>query len=89
LYVLITSLIGGLQMYDVPKLVTNNGMAVNRTSMTIVMLLQNHLYSKNYGMAGALSVILFVVATVLSVLVFYMVREREPKKKKAKKGGNK
>ena len=89
LYVLITSLIGGLQMYDVPKIITNNGQSVNRTSMTIVMLLQNHLYSKNYGMAGALSVILFVVATVLSVLVFYMVREREPKKKKAKKGGNK
>lgn len=89
LYVLITSLIGGLQMYDVPKIITNNGQSVNRTSMTIVMLLQNHLYSKNYGMAGALSVILFVVATILSVLVFYMVREREPKKKKAKKGGNK
>ncbi len=89
LYVLITSLIGGLQMYDVPKIVTQDGESLNRTSMTIVMFLQKHLYSKNYGMAGALSVILFVVATVLSILVFAMVKEREPKKKKAKKGGNK
>ena len=89
LYVLITSLIGGIQMYDVPKLITNNGMAVNRTSMTVVMLLQNHLYSKNYGMAGALSVILFVVAAVLSLLIFALNGERKPKKQKAKKGGNK
>jgi len=93
LYVLITSLIGGLQMFDVPKLLTGNGMAADRSAMTIVMLLDNHLYSKNYGMAGAISVILFVVAAVLSLLVFAMVKEREPKKKKAKaqaeKGGTK
>lgn len=86
LYVLITSLIGGLQMYDVPQIITRNGEQVQRTSMTVVMYLQKHLYSKNYGMAGALSVILFVVAAVLSLIVFYVTTEREPKKK-VKKGG--
>ena len=86
LYVLITSLIGGLQMYDVPQIITKNGEQVQRTSMTVVMYLQKHLYSKNYGMAGALSVILFVVAAVLSLMVFYATTEREPKKK-VKKGG--
>lgn len=89
LYVLITSLIGGLQMYDVPQIITKNGESVNRTSMTIVMYLQKHLYSKNYGMAGALSVIIFVIAAILSLLVFAMVSERDPKAKKAKKGGKK
>lgn len=89
LYVLITSLIGGLQMYDVPQIITKNGEAVNRTSMTVIMYLQKHLYSKNYGMAGALSVIVFVVAAILSLLIFASVKEKEPKKKKAKKGGNK
>ena len=86
LYVLITSLIGGLQMYDVPQIITKNGEQVQRTSMTVVMYLQKHLYSKNYGRAGALSVILFVVAAVLSLMVFYATTEREPKKK-VKKGG--
>lgn len=86
LYVLITSLIGGLQMYDVPQIITRNGEAVQRTSMTVVCYLQKHLYSKNYGLAGALSVILFVVAAVLSLIVFYVTTEREPKKK-VKKGG--
>lgn len=86
LYVLITSLIGGLQMYDVPQIITKNGEQVQRTSMTVVMYLQKHLFSKNYGLAGALSVILFVVAAVLSLVVFYVTTEREPKKK-VKKGG--
>lgn len=89
LYVLVTSLIGGLQMYDVPQIITKNGEAMNRTSMTVIMYLQKHLYSKNYGMAGALSVILFIVAAVLSILVFFMMQEKDTKKKKKKKGAGK
>lgn len=90
LYVLITSLIGGLQMYDVPQIITKNGESVNRTSMTIVMYLQKHLFSKNYGMAGALSVMLFIVAAVLSLIIFALMKDSTAtKKKKKKKGGNK
>ena len=48
-----------------------------------------HLYSKNYGMAGALSVILFIITAILSVAVFKyvtkdMVNVGEKKVKKAK-----
>ena len=86
-YVLITSLIGGLQMFDVPQIVTDGGEAVNRTSMTIVMYLNKHLYSKNYGMAGALSVLLFIVAGILSMAIFMLNRDPDTKKKKKAKGG--
>ena len=41
--------------------------------MTMIMYLNKHLYSKNYGMAGALSVFLFVITGVLSVIVFKLV----------------
>ena len=58
-YVLITSMIGGLQMFDVPQILTNGKGTPDRTVTTIIMYLNNHLYSKNYGMAGAVSVILF------------------------------
>ena len=87
LYVLITSLIGGLQMFDVPQIITNGGESVNRTSMTIVMYLNKHLYSKNYGLAGALSLLLFVVAGVLSMIIFFLNRDPDTKKKKKAKGG--
>ena len=69
-YTLITSLIGGIQMFDVPQILTNGNGNPDRTSMTVIMYLNKHLYSKNYGMAGALSVILFIVTAVLSIFVF-------------------
>ena len=56
------------------------------------MLLNNYLgKSFNYGMAGALSVILFVITAVLSLLVYRALtreqREAERLKKAARKGG--
>lgn len=69
-YVLVTSLIGGLQMFDVPQILTNGKGEPDRTSMTLIMYLNNHLFNKNYGMAGALSVILFVITGALSFFVF-------------------
>ena len=72
-YTLVTSLIGGIQMFDVPQILTNGNGNPDRTSMTVIMYLNKHLYSKNYGMAGALSVILFIITAILSVAVFKYV----------------
>lgn len=69
-YVLITSLIGGLQLFDVPQILTNGTGDPMRSSMTLIMFLNKHLYSKNYGMAGALSVVLFFITGILSLVVF-------------------
>jgi len=85
-YVLITSLIGGLQMFDVPQILTNGSGGPNRTSMTMIMYLNKHLFSKNYGLAGALSVILFIVTAILSVIIYRNLTEREPKPVKLKGG---
>ncbi len=76
-YVLITSLIGGLQMYDVPYLLTKGGGEPNFSTMTIVMLLNKYLSANNYGMAGAVAVVLFVITGGLSFLVFRMIRRKD------------
>ena len=70
IYVLITSLIGGLQMFDVPQILTNGTGDPARSSMTLIMYLNRHLFSKNYGMGGALSVMLFIITGILSLIVF-------------------
>ena len=57
-------------MFDVPQILTNGEGFPNRTSMTLIMYLNKHLFSKNYGMGGALSVFLFVVTGILSLIVF-------------------
>lgn len=36
--------------------------AIDRCATTMIMYLNNHMFSKNYGMAGAVSVILFIIA---------------------------
>ena len=69
-YVLITSLIGGLQLFDVPQILTNGTGNPVRSTMTLIMFLNNHLYSKNYGMAGAVSVVLFIITGIFSIVVF-------------------
>ena len=70
IYVMITSLIGGLQLFDVPQILTNGTGDPMRTTMTLIMFLNKHLFSKNYGMAGALSVLLFIITAVLSLIIF-------------------
>ena len=69
-YVLVTSLIGGLQMFDVPQILTNGTGQPTQTTMTLIMYLNKHLFSKNYGMAGALSVVMFIITGILSLIVF-------------------
>ena len=70
IYVLITSLIGGLQMFDVPQIFTNGTGDPAQSTMTLIMHLNKHLFSKNYGKGGALSVFLFIVTGILSLIVF-------------------
>ena len=79
IYVMITSLIGGLQMFDVPQILTNGKGDPMRSSMTLIMYLNNHLYSKNYGMSGALSVMLFIITGILSLIVFKFSNNKQDK----------
>lgn len=69
-YVVITSLIAGVELFDIPYVLTEGSGNPVRSSFTMVMFLNNHLYSKNYGMAGAVSTIMFLVTAVLSMIVF-------------------
>ena len=90
IFVLITSLIGGLQMFDVPQILTDGKGGPDRSATTLIMYLNYHLYSKNYGMAGALSVILFIITAILSFIVFMTLThnpndEKEYQKRKARR----
>ena len=82
-YVMITSLIGGLQMFDVPQILTNGTGDPMRSTMTLIMYLNKHLFSKNYGMAGALSVLLFIVTGILSMFVYKATNRNQTANKKS------
>lgn len=77
-YTLITAIIGGLQMFDVPQILTNGHGTPDRSATTLIMFLNNHLKSRNYGMAGALSVYLFIVSAILCFIVYRMINDKDP-----------
>lgn len=83
-FVMITSLIGGLQMFDVPQILTNGTGDPMRSSMTLIMYLNKHLFSKNYGLGGALSVFMFIITGILSLIVFKFTASGEVDKKRNK-----
>ena len=82
-YTLITAIIGGLQMFDVPQILTNGQGTPDRTSRTLIMFLNSHLKSRNYGMAGALSVYLFIVSAILCFIVYRITNNNDPDGSKA------
>lgn len=82
-YTLVTSIIGGLQMFDVPQILTGGNGTPDRTSMTLIMFLNKHLQSKNYGMAGSLSVYLFIISAILCAIVYKIMNNDDPDGSKA------
>lgn len=88
-YVAITSLIGGLQMFDVPQIMQIQSTPIE-SSKTMIMYLNNLITgaSRQYGLGGALSVLIFAVTGVLSLIVYKTMvtspDKAKPKKKKAK-----
>ncbi len=73
IYVFLTSLIGGIQMFDIPaNLIPNSTTGGDDYQIcTIIMYLNRFLGStKNYGVAGAISILLFALTAVLSFAVF-------------------
>lgn len=76
LYTLITSMIGGLTMYDIPKLY-NNGQPDNAT-LTANMFIYNQAFSGSYmyNRAAAASMIMFVIIAICSAFVFFLMRDQ-------------
>ena len=90
LYMLVSSLIGGLGMYDIPRLFLNGGPS-NKT-LTASMFIYNQAFSGSYlyARAAAASMIVFVIIIILSAIIFYMMRDRDAiKQKKADKAAEK
>ena len=87
LYVLITSMIGGLNMFDIPKLFMQGG--PDNSTLTTSVFIYNQAFSGSYlyNRAAAASMIMFVIIAVFSALLFFIMRDKDEIaiKKEAKK----
>lgn len=86
LYTMVTSMIGGLQMFDMPYLY-NIGTTQNKYTETIAVFIYNHFHSlkPNYGYSAAASVILFVITAALGSICFAVNRDKDNTVKERKK----
>ncbi|WP_122645399.1 carbohydrate ABC transporter permease [Enterococcus mediterraneensis] len=75
LYTLVTSLIGGLQMFDIPFLLTNGNPGNSVTTITMFIYKQAFTGSRNFNVAATASVILLLLSIVLSTLLFRFFKE--------------
>lgn len=84
-YVLVTSLIGGLQMYDVPALLTKDMGSPNGKLKTVVMIIQANKQG-DIGKASALCVIIFIVSAIIGLALMFASADHDGKKKKKRRG---
>lgn len=79
LYVLITSLVGGLQMFDIPLLLTNGG--PNGSVETVLTYIYKQAFQggRNISIASAASIYLLLLTIIMSVVIFAIMREKKPK----------
>ena len=85
-FTLVTSAIGGLQMYDIPQLF-NEGSPVIRmngtdvmSTRTIVMLIKQYVDAgprRDYGRASAYSVVLFIITLIVSMVFYIATSEKK------------
>lgn len=87
IYVFITSMIGGLQMFDIPYLLHEGNTPSMQLETIAVFIYKNfHLAVPNYGISAAASVLLFIITCVLGIFVYrFNTDSTAPKKRKKSK----
>ena len=71
IYITVTSIIGGMQLFDVPATLSNSFGDPRKAVLTTSMDIYNQGFkSHNYGYASAVSIGLFVIIAFLSVLAY-------------------
>ena len=80
LFTLVTSLIGGLSMFDIPQLLASGG--PDNATTTIAIYIYNTAFKKpyKYNRSAAASVILFLIVIVCSATLFFIMRDKDAAK---------
>jgi cellobiose transport system permease protein len=78
LYVMITSLIGGMQIFDIPKVITRGRGQPDGALNTMVLYLYNQAFQNfNVGYAAAIAWVLFFIILIFSILSFRLIKGRD------------
>ena len=79
LYNLVTSLVGGLTMFDIPHLMTQGNPDYTTNTVARFIYQQGFDSPNNFNMASAASVVLFGIIVICSLILNAIMKDREPR----------
>ena len=81
-YVLVTSMVGGMQMFDIPFLITGMHGEPDFKIRTAAVYMYNIAFQgrNDYSYAAAISIGMFVITIILAALINHITKERTPKR---------
>jgi multiple sugar transport system permease protein len=88
LYILVTSMIGGMQMFDIPFMLTDMQGSPDFKIRTTSMYQYNIALGRganDYAYGAAISIGIFIITIILALLIFFFLQDRSELKKR--KGG--
>ncbi len=90
-FIFVTSLVGGMQLFDIPYLLTDGRGSPSSSIMTnnILMYMKFSSSKGHIGAASSVGVLIFLMTSACSLLIFYLLRDKDavvtkPKPKLAK-----
>lgn len=87
LYILVTSMIGGMQMFDIPFLLTDMRGGPDFKIRTTSVYLYNMAFQgrNDYAYAAAIAIGVFIITITLALLIFFFLQDRSDLKDHSKK----
>jgi multiple sugar transport system permease protein len=87
IYIFITSLVGGMQMFDIPYLLTDSRGGPGNAILTnnIHMYLKFSSSKGHIGAASSVGVVVFIMTCICALGIFYFLREKDRTSEKPKR----
>ena len=87
IYILVTSLVGGMQMFDIPYLLTDGRGSPGNSILTntINMYMKFHSSKGHIGAASAVGLVVFLMTSIVALLIFFLLREKHDEPAEADK----
>ncbi len=78
IYIFVTSLVGGMQMFDIPFLLTDGRGGPTRAILTnnILMYMKFGSSKGHIGAAASVGILIFLMTSICALGIFYFMRER-------------
>ena len=79
IYIFVTSMVGGMQMFDIPYLLTDGRGSPSQSILTnnILMYMKFSSAQGHIGAASAVGVMVFIMTCLCALGIFYFLRDKD------------